>query len=159
MVGFLLKVVKSPFWKMSKWETPAHRRQHNLLVCLSGHFRVRESFLKHPINMFHLTLFLTNSLQINLFSISLNLIKALYLFYFLLSFWKRIFKIFLHVFWVSCIEDVVTENFNFYFRTWSGPSWSPAQSLSTVLLSIQSLMNEKPYFNEPGFEKVSYIYY
>lgn len=37
--------------------------------------------------------------------------------------------------------------------TWSGPSWSPAQSLSTVLLSIQSLMNEKPYFNEPGFEK------
>ncbi|GFU41535.1 ubiquitin-conjugating enzyme E2 Z [Nephila pilipes] len=37
--------------------------------------------------------------------------------------------------------------------TWSGPSWSPAQSLSSVLLSIQSLMNEKPYFNEPGFEK------
>ncbi|KFM81532.1 Ubiquitin-conjugating enzyme E2 Z, partial [Stegodyphus mimosarum] len=37
--------------------------------------------------------------------------------------------------------------------TWSGPSWSPAQSLSSVLLSIQSLMNEKPYFNEPGFDK------
>lgn len=37
--------------------------------------------------------------------------------------------------------------------TWSGPSWSPAQSVSTVLLSIQSLMNEKPYFNEPGFDK------
>lgn len=37
--------------------------------------------------------------------------------------------------------------------TWSGPAWSPAQSLSSVLISIQSLMNENPYFNEPGFEK------
>ncbi|KAL3837370.1 hypothetical protein ACJMK2_022732 [Sinanodonta woodiana] len=36
--------------------------------------------------------------------------------------------------------------------TWSGPAWSPAQSLSSVLISIQSLMNEKPYHNEPGFE-------
>lgn len=37
--------------------------------------------------------------------------------------------------------------------TWSGPAWSPAQSLSTVLISIQSVMNEKPYHNEPGFER------
>ncbi|XP_013790027.1 ubiquitin-conjugating enzyme E2 Z-like [Limulus polyphemus] len=37
--------------------------------------------------------------------------------------------------------------------TWSGPAWSPAQSLSSVLISIQSLLNENPYFNEPGFEK------
>ncbi|XP_071507862.1 ubiquitin-conjugating enzyme E2 Z-like [Diadema antillarum] len=37
--------------------------------------------------------------------------------------------------------------------TWSGPAWSPAQSLSSVLMSIQSLMNEKPYHNEPGFEQ------
>ncbi|XP_048729090.1 ubiquitin-conjugating enzyme E2 Z-like [Ostrea edulis] len=37
--------------------------------------------------------------------------------------------------------------------TWSGPAWSPAQSLSSVLISIQSLMNEKPYHNEPGFER------
>uniref|UniRef100_A0A0B7A662 Ubiquitin-conjugating enzyme E2 Z n=1 Tax=Arion vulgaris TaxID=1028688 RepID=A0A0B7A662_9EUPU len=36
--------------------------------------------------------------------------------------------------------------------TWAGPSWSPAQTLSTVLISIQSLMNEKPYHNEPGFK-------
>ncbi|KAI1279585.1 Ubiquitin-conjugating enzyme E2 Z [Halotydeus destructor] len=36
--------------------------------------------------------------------------------------------------------------------TWSGPGWSPANNLSSVLLSIQSLMNEKPYHNEPGFE-------
>lgn len=40
------------------------------------------------------------------------------------------------------------------FRTWTGPSWSPAQCLASVLLSIQSLMSEKPYHNEPGFEKV-----
>ena len=36
--------------------------------------------------------------------------------------------------------------------TWPGPGWSPAQSLSSVLLSIQSLMCERPYHNEPGFE-------
>lgn len=37
--------------------------------------------------------------------------------------------------------------------TWSGPGWSPAQSLSSVLISIQSLLTENPYHNEPGFEK------
>lgn len=37
--------------------------------------------------------------------------------------------------------------------TWTGPAWSPANTLLTVLLSIQSLMNEKPYHNEPGFEE------
>ena len=37
--------------------------------------------------------------------------------------------------------------------TWSGPSWSPALSLSSLLISIQSIMNDKPYHNEPGFEK------
>ena len=36
--------------------------------------------------------------------------------------------------------------------TWQGPGWSPAQNLSSVLLSIQSLMSERPYTNEPGFE-------
>jgi len=38
--------------------------------------------------------------------------------------------------------------------TWAGPAWSAAQTLLSVLLSIQSLMNEKPYHNEPGFEQV-----
>ncbi|XP_071444313.1 ubiquitin-conjugating enzyme E2 Z-like [Hetaerina americana] len=37
--------------------------------------------------------------------------------------------------------------------TFTGPCWSPAQNLSSVLISIQSLMNEKPYHNEPGFER------
>ncbi len=36
--------------------------------------------------------------------------------------------------------------------TWSGPGWSPVQTLSSVLMSIQSLMTENPYHNEPGFE-------
>ena len=36
--------------------------------------------------------------------------------------------------------------------TWSGPPWSASQSLSSVLISIQSLMSEKPYHNEPGYE-------
>lgn len=37
--------------------------------------------------------------------------------------------------------------------TWPGPAWSPAQTLSSLLISIQSLLNEKPYHNEPGFER------
>ncbi|CAH3034214.1 unnamed protein product [Porites evermanni] len=37
--------------------------------------------------------------------------------------------------------------------TWHGPAWSPAQTLSSLLISIQSLMNENPYHNEPGYEK------
>ncbi|ELU01875.1 hypothetical protein CAPTEDRAFT_169748 [Capitella teleta] len=37
--------------------------------------------------------------------------------------------------------------------TWTGPAWSPAGSISSVLISIQSLLNEKPYHNEPGYEQ------
>ncbi|XP_045112146.1 ubiquitin-conjugating enzyme E2 Z-like [Portunus trituberculatus] len=37
--------------------------------------------------------------------------------------------------------------------TWRGPAWSPAANLSSVLLSLQSLLNENPYHNEPGFEQ------
>ncbi|CAH1403559.1 unnamed protein product [Nezara viridula] len=37
--------------------------------------------------------------------------------------------------------------------TWSGPAWSPALTISSVLISIQSLLTEKPYHNEPGFER------
>lgn len=35
-----------------------------------------------------------------------------------------------------------------------GPAWSAAQTIFSTLLSIQSLMNERPYHNEPGFEEV-----
>ena len=37
--------------------------------------------------------------------------------------------------------------------TWSGPSWTSCCTLSTVLLSIQTLLNESPIQNEPGWEK------
>lgn len=37
--------------------------------------------------------------------------------------------------------------------TWQGPGWSPVQTIGSVLLSIQSLMNERPFFYEPGLEK------
>lgn len=37
--------------------------------------------------------------------------------------------------------------------TWSGPSWASIMSLSTVLLSIQSLLDNNPITNEPGWEK------
>lgn len=36
--------------------------------------------------------------------------------------------------------------------TWSGPGWSSCLTLNTVLLSVQSLLNEYPIQNEPGFE-------
>lgn len=38
--------------------------------------------------------------------------------------------------------------------TWSGPGWEPnISTLSQVLIAIQSqIMNDQPYFNEPGYE-------
>ena len=36
--------------------------------------------------------------------------------------------------------------------TWMGPSWTSCMNLSQVLLSIQSLLNDNPLQNEPGFE-------
>jgi ubiquitin-conjugating enzyme E2 Z len=41
--------------------------------------------------------------------------------------------------------------------TWrgeSGEQWSSVQNCQSVMVSIQSLMDDKPYHNEPGFEKV-----
>ena len=38
-------------------------------------------------------------------------------------------------------------------NTWNGPGWTSCLTLKTVLLSIQSLLNEIPIRNEPGFEK------
>ncbi len=34
-----------------------------------------------------------------------------------------------------------------------GPSWSSSLTISSTLLSIQSLMDSEPYHNEPGYEK------
>jgi ubiquitin-conjugating enzyme E2 Z len=38
--------------------------------------------------------------------------------------------------------------------TWSGPKWTSALTLTSVLLSIQTLMNEVPIRNEPGYESI-----
>lgn len=40
--------------------------------------------------------------------------------------------------------------------TWrgeSGEQWSSVQNIQSVMVSIQSLMDDQPYHNEPGFEK------
>ena len=37
--------------------------------------------------------------------------------------------------------------------TWSGPGWTSCLTLTTILVSIQSLLNENPITNEPGFDK------
>ena len=41
--------------------------------------------------------------------------------------------------------------------TYSGPSWSGVQSLSSVLLSIQGLLDKNPLSHEPAFEKGSLL--
>ncbi|KAK8774348.1 hypothetical protein V5799_011123 [Amblyomma americanum] len=38
--------------------------------------------------------------------------------------------------------------------TWFGPAWSPVQGLESVLISVQSLVSEKPYHNEPAFAQL-----
>lgn len=37
--------------------------------------------------------------------------------------------------------------------TWSGPSWTSAMSLSTIILDLQSIMDDNPLKNEPGYDK------
>ena len=37
-------------------------------------------------------------------------------------------------------------------NTWSGPQWTSCQSLRSILLSLQTLLNKNPIRNEPGFE-------
>jgi ubiquitin-protein ligase len=37
--------------------------------------------------------------------------------------------------------------------TWKGPSWTAAMTISTVLTSIQSLLEANPIVNEPGWEE------
>ncbi|CAF3846412.1 unnamed protein product [Rotaria sordida] len=39
------------------------------------------------------------------------------------------------------------------FSTWSVPSWCPVQSMSSLLISIQSLLSPNPYHDEPDFEQ------
>lgn len=36
--------------------------------------------------------------------------------------------------------------------TWEGPKWTSVMSVQSVLVSISSLMSEKPFFNEPGYD-------
>jgi len=39
--------------------------------------------------------------------------------------------------------------------TWRGPSWAPVMTISTVLTTIQSLLEANPIVNEPGYEKLT----
>ena len=39
--------------------------------------------------------------------------------------------------------------------TWSGPKWAAVMTISTVLSSIQSLLEPNPITNEPGWEKLT----
>mmetsp|Transcript_15769 Transcript_15769/g.26347 ORF Transcript_15769/g.26347 Transcript_15769/m.26347 type:complete len:774 (+) Transcript_15769:104-2425(+) len=41
--------------------------------------------------------------------------------------------------------------------TWSGPGWTPGLTLSSVLLSIQTLLCPQPMLNEPGYENHSNV--
>ena len=37
--------------------------------------------------------------------------------------------------------------------TWSGPGWTSCMTLTTLLNSVQTLLNENPINNEPGYER------
>ena len=37
-------------------------------------------------------------------------------------------------------------------NTWDGPKWTSTQSISSILLTLQSILNDYPLQNEPGFE-------
>lgn len=65
---------------------------------------------------------------------------------------------------MTTAQNTVRFNPNFYSNgkvclsilgTWPGPGWSAGGTLYSALLSIQSLMTDKPYHNEPGFEATS----
>lgn len=53
--------------------------------------------------------------------------------------------------WTVCMTLFISACF---CRTWSGPSWTAALNLQTMLQSIQSLMSVAALTNEPGFEKL-----
>lgn len=38
-------------------------------------------------------------------------------------------------------------------NTWRGDQWSPCQTISSILLSVCSVLNDKPLLNEPGFKE------
>jgi ubiquitin-conjugating enzyme E2 O len=38
-------------------------------------------------------------------------------------------------------------------NTWSGPKWKPVMDISSIMLSILSLLDDKPIHHEPGYEK------
>jgi len=39
-------------------------------------------------------------------------------------------------------------------HTWNGPQWTASQNLTSLMCSIQSMMTEAPYRNEPGHEEM-----
>lgn len=40
-----------------------------------------------------------------------------------------------------------------FLGTWSGPSWTSAMGLSTIILNLQTVLDENPLKNEPGYDK------
>ena len=41
--------------------------------------------------------------------------------------------------------------------TWSGPKWTSVMDVSTILLTIQSLLDKNPLYHEPGVSNIDYI--
>ena len=39
--------------------------------------------------------------------------------------------------------------------TWQGPTWKPVMDISSILLSIQSLLDNNPLCNEPGYNTIT----
>lgn len=43
-------------------------------------------------------------------------------------------------------------------NTWSGPTWKSIMDISSVLLTIQSLLNDNPLIHEPGYGKTTLVH-
>lgn len=65
-------------------------------------------------------------------------------------------------------DGITRFNPNFYrsgkccvsiLNTWKGEQWTSCQTLSSVLLTIQSLFNDKPLLNEPGIREDNADFY
>lgn len=68
-----------------------------------------------------------------------------------------------HAKWLTTHDGAVRMGPNLYadgkiclsiLGTFSGPSWTAALNIDSVVQSIRSLMHDQPYTNEPGFESI-----
>ena len=46
------------------------------------------------------------------------------------------------------------EKYVLMYRNAGGPQWTSVQNLTSIILSIQTILNIPPIHNEPGYENI-----